>query len=506
MIVATITSAACWARFRVTHGPSSHDNHRDFSGAEQGKVFPSGERRDMDTSSRSIGFLNEMTENHMKRGNTDGIRRWLSILACVMVITMSFGAPVSAQDAEAQPTQDPAQLVPNDPTAPQDNAQEPEDVSTPEPTVTTGDAPAETTEESADTPSNQPRLAERAEDGAGPGAPAVLAHGLAYVSGDDVVWQVRELEVPEIEDATSDTTDEAVLLQRDGSTIVRNDATGKRAIMHPGEAYFRASDDPYTVMSEDSGSIAWMYELVAPDDVDLDAFYESPVIEDLNEGVYDMMLTRYVLQPGESADMPDHNGAGLLMVTSGEATVDMGGELTLLGGGDGQSLQGDTMVSNEGDRPVVLVYVYLGEEVSDASAGAPQGPTDATATTTEGSDGTDGTTTTTDDGSGTLQEETDPATDTQEAAEATGEFLTAINVTADADIYLVITVDGLTVFDGTLPAGASSGPVTGSVFEVYTSSGINTNFTNACGETFKMGYEEGEVTYTLAANEDSCAP
>jgi hypothetical protein len=421
-----------------------------------------------------------------------------------MVITMSFGAPVSAQDAEAQPTQDPAQLVPNDPTAPQNNAQE-ENVATPEPTVTTGDAQPEPTEESADTSANQPRLAERAEDGAGPGAPAVLAHGLAYVSGDDVVWQVRELEVPEVQDATSDTSDEAVLLQRDGATIVRNDATGKRAIMHPGEAFFRASDDPYTVMTEDSGAITWMFELVDPDDVDLDAFYESPVIEDLDEGVYDMMLTRYVLQPGESADMPDHNGAGLLMVTSGEATVDMDGDLTLLGGGDGQTLQGDTMVSNEGDRPVVFVFVYLGEEVGDASAGAPQGPTTATATTTEGSDGTDGTTST-DDGSGTLQEETDTTTDTQTAAEATGEFLTAINVTADADIYLVITVDGLTVFDGTLPAGASSGPVTGSVFEVYTSSGVNTNFTNACGEYFKMGYEEGEVTYTLTANAESCAP
>lgn len=444
----------------------------------------------------------------MKRGNTDGIRRWLSILACVMVITMSFGAPAYAQETEAQPTQDPAQLVPNDPTAPQDNEQEPADTeTTPE---ATEEPAAEPTEEAQQQTSNssQPRLAERAEDAAGPGAPAVLAHGLAYVSGDDVVWQVREVEVPTVDNAKSDSSDEAILLQRDGATIVRNDATGKRALMNPGEAFFRASDDPYTVVAEDDGSVVWWFELVDPDEVDLDAFYESPVIGDVDEGVYDMMLTRYVLQPGESADMPDHNGAALLMPTSGEVQVDMDGELSVLGGGDGQSVSDDTMVTNEGSRPAVFVYVYLGEEVSDETAGAAQGSPNATTSTTTESDGTSGTTST--DSGDSLQEEADTTTDTQEAAPAEttedGAYVTSINVTADAEIYLTITVDGLVVFDGTLPQGASSGPVVGSVFEVYTSSGVNTNFTNACGDYFKMGYEEGEAYYTLAATESSCAP
>ncbi len=444
----------------------------------------------------------------MTRGKMDGIRKVLSITACLLVLVMSFGAPAYAQDEEPRPTEDPAQLVPNDPTAPQDNADEEE--STPEPTQ----PPADEEEEEPDAEeedsgnegsSNQPRLAERAEDAAGPGAPAVLAHGLAYMSGDDVVWQVRELEVPDVSDASSDSTDEAVLLQRDGTSIVRNDATGKRALLDPGEAYFRAADDPYTVMTEGSGSIIWHFELVDPDDVALDAFYESPVIEDVDEGVYDMMLTRYVLQPGESADLPDHNGAGMVMVTSGEVRVDMDGDLSALESGDGQSLQGDTMVTNDGSRPAVFAYVYLGEEVGDASAGAPQ----STATTSDDSDDSDGTEGTTGTTGDTLQGEADPAADTQEAApssDESGAFITSINVTADAEIYLVITVDGLTVFDGTLPAGSSSGPVVGSTFEVYTSSGVNTNFTNACGETFKMGYEEGEAYYSLSASAESCAP
>lgn len=451
----------------------------------------------------------------MNRGYTDAIRKWLSVLACVMVITLAFGAPVSAQDAEAQPTEDPAQLVPNDPTAPQDDeeaetspeaTEAPAEDPTAEPEETTTD---ESDEGTTQTTTSQPRLAERAEDAAGPGAPAVLAHGLAYVSGDDVVWQVRQFDVPDVDDAGPDSSDEAVLLQRDGTSVVRNDVTGKRSLMNPGEAYFRASDDSYTVMSEDDESVIWWFELVDPDDVDLDAFYESPIIGDLDEGVFDMMLTRYVLQPGESADMPDNSGAGLLMVTSGEIQVDMDGDLSVLGSGDGQSLSDDTLVTNDGTRPAVFVYVYLGEEVGDATAGAPQGPTTTTSTsTTTESDGTSGTTST--DTGESLQDETDTTADTQQAAPSQptddGAYITSINVTADAEIYLTITVDGLTVFDGILPAGASSGPVVGSTFEVYTSSGVNTNFTNACGDYFKMGYEEGEAYYTLAANENSCAP
>lgn len=441
----------------------------------------------------------------MNRGNTHGVRRWLSILACALVIGMAAGAPVYAQNEQAEPTQDPAQLVPNDPTAPQGTQGGP---STPEATVepTAQPTQAPASGSSRTTTTNQPRLAERAEDAAGPGAPAVLAHGLAYASGDDLVWQVREIAVPNVDDARAQTADEAILLQRDGTTVIRNNATGKRALMHPGEAFFRASQDSYTMMTEDTESTLWWFELVDPDKVDLDAFYESPVLDRVDEGVYDMMMTRYVLQPGESADMPDNSGAGMLMVTSGEIQVDVDGDLSALSSGDGQSVPNNTLVSNEGTRPAVFVYVYLGEKVSDATAGAAQGSANATTDTAGTSDGTSGSTSTSSGDS--LQEQANPTTDTQQAAPTTeaGVYITSINVTADADIYLTITVDGLVVFDGTLPQGASSGPVVGTNFEVYTSSGVNTNFTNACGDYFKMGYEEGEAYYTLTASESSCAP
>jgi len=67
-------------------------------------------------------------------------------------------------------------------------------------------------------------------------------------------------------------------------------------------------------------------------------------------------------------------------------------------------------------------------------------------------------------------------------------------------------VDGIVWFDGTLPAGSWSGPMNGTTFEVYTSSGVATLFENACGTQFYMGEEPGEAYYTLVADANSCPP
>jgi len=82
--------------------------------------------------------------------------------------------------------------------------------------------------------------------------------------------------------------------------------------------------------------------------------------------------------------------------------------------------------------------------------------------------------------------------------------MTSIDVTAAEAIYVTITADGEVVFDGNLAAGDSTGYVTANTFEVYTSWGSQTVFTDACGSDFLMGYEEGETTYYLSKQPDSC--
>jgi cytoskeletal protein RodZ len=107
-------------------------------------------------------------------------------------------------------------------------------------------------------------------------------------------------------------------------------------------------------------------------------------------------------------------------------------------------------------------------------------------------------------------EEPQPTEEPEATAEPTqyvkqGEYDTTIEVTAQSDIYVSFYADGNLVFDGNLAAGESTGAIPGSSFEVYTTAGTSTLFTNGCGDEFFMAPEtNGEVTYTLNASADSC--
>jgi cytoskeleton protein RodZ len=73
----------------------------------------------------------------------------------------------------------------------------------------------------------------------------------------------------------------------------------------------------------------------------------------------------------------------------------------------------------------------------------------------------------------------------------------SIKITALADISVEVVADGVSVFNGDLAAGDTTDWFSGSSFMVFTSSGVNTQFTNDRGEVFLMGYEEGEASYDL---------
>lgn len=422
-------------------------------------------------------------------------RTLLAIIASLVVLSGSLVGSVAAQD-EPLPTQDPAELV--DPTLPQettpDATEEPEVATTPE---------AADDEEATTTVG-----AQRVDPSTTPGAPATLAHGLAYYDGDDLVWQVQSVDVPVIAEADAMVSESAVIIQRDGQSIIRNDLTGKRALLTPGEAFFVTAQDSYTLMAEDDGSTVWKYTLVDPDDVASDAFYESPTITTVRDNTYDFRLVRYVLNPGETADLPSNSGAGLVMPGAGEVTVDHGGQLSLLGldgsNGQGQMLRQPTSISNTGSESTVVFYVYLGETVTDESAAPPQ----AQVSNTSNSSGTTNVTpATTDDGSTDTgsSEGSGVVTSSSDQPEG-GPYIAQINIYAETEIWLSVTVDGVLWFDGTLPEGQWSGAMQGTVFEVYTSSGAYTLFENACGTQFYMGTEPGEAWYTLTADANSCPP
>jgi hypothetical protein len=289
-------------------------------------------------------------------------------------------------------------------------------------------------------------------------------------------------------------------LQREGDTIVRNDITGKRAKLEPGDAYFTSAGDPYTAYAGGGSAMAWSVDLVAQDAVADDAFYESPPVEGLPQGTFDLELIRFSLEPGATADLPPHNGAALILVTRGEITLTDEGDGGPLADGDGQLTFGAGSVANGGSDPAIYVLAAIGDQVEDEGPAAEPG--EPTPVVEEGS--TEATPTEGEDAAEDAAAEEPAASDGTEGDAATG--VTSIAVSADAPIYVEVVADGETAFADELDTGETTGQIAGSEFRVYTSSGISAIFTNACGDTFQMGFEEGEATYNLSANADSCPP
>jgi hypothetical protein len=211
----------------------------------------------------------------------------------------------------------------------------------------------------------------------------VIAQGLAIFDVTPAIWRVTEIEVPAAADAQSLSGDISFTLQMEGSTVIRNDVTAKRAMIEPGEAYFMSADDPYTRRAEGSGaSRAWVIEYLPADAADEDAggtvIYKSDPITEFPAGARDLELLRNVLFPGETAPFPTHEGPALLLVTSGTVVASAGAGVTPLNPGAGMLLTSDVTLSNNGGDVASYVVLAIGAAVEDSGAGAAEGTPAAT--------------------------------------------------------------------------------------------------------------------------------
>jgi hypothetical protein len=333
-----------------------------------------------------------------------------------------------------------------------------------------------------------------ASGAAGDTAPPVLAQGLIYLTGDDVIWQVREIEISGAETVTGNAR---VVLQRSGASVIRNDLTGKRTRLEPGEAYFAAASDPYTTFPDGTqASVVWIFEIATTNQVGEGAFYLSPDVPGYAEATYDFEMTRVVVADGEASEFTGGDGPSLLMLVSGSAEVTLKNDVASLKAKDGLVVDDSAIVTATGGEAVYVAFT-IGPKVADTSAAAPAA---AQAPATTGDAGT----------AETTETPGDEAAQQAAPAEATGEngaFVTSIKVGAVESIGVTLYVDGVLVFDGWLEPGQWTDFYTGSVFEVYTTSGANTSFQNTCStEPFWMDTEPGETSYVLQAGPSSCAP
>lgn len=337
------------------------------------------------------------------------------VAAAMLVTTLLGAAPVLGQEgAESTPDLD----VPIGENAGEAEssglAQDP--VVTPTPVVgsTSGELqgaePSPEAQESGAAAASQPP-AESAGNAAS--AVPVIAQGLIYLDGGDVIWQVREVELVGAGEAGPVTGNARVILQRSGVSIIRNDVTGKRARLEAGEAYFASAGDPYTAVAEgDSRSIVWVFEISNSNDVGEGAFYLSPNVAAYDEAVYDMEFSRFLLEAGESAEVPQQSGPSLLTVVTGEVSVASGDGEAALSSQDGLVVESASTVTAEGGQ-AVYVTMAVGPTVSDETAAA-AAPADAPAETPDAAatgDSAAGTTTDAAAETETQAEPTEPASD-----------------------------------------------------------------------------------------------
>lgn len=410
-----------------------------------------------------------------------GWRHAVGMATCalmIMVVTLAGGAQVVAQDTGSTPGagtlvgQEGAGLQP---------------AVTPTPVVgsTSGQlqgqppATAAATEALPSAPTGPVAAATEGDMG-----PPVLAQGLVYLTGDNVIWQVREVTLSGTESITGNAR---VIFQRAGTTIIRTDPTGKRVRLEPGEAFFAAAGDSYTTTPEgNGGSTVWVFETSNSNQVGEGAFYLSPDVAGYAEGSYDFEFTRYVVPSGGSAEFPGGVGPSLLVVVSGTAEVTLENEVAALNSRDGLVVDSSAVIGAPSGDAVVMAMT-MGPAVADDTAAAPASAPSSGAPT-GGSD----------------------AVVSSEPAPASGEggdFVTSIRVGAVEGIAVTVYADGQVAFDGWLEAGQWTDYITGSVFEVYTSSGVNTMFQNTCSaEPFWMDQTAGETSYVLSAGPSSCAP
>lgn len=339
---------------------------------------------------------------------------------------------------------------------------------------------------------------------------SVIAQGLVYLDGSSQIWQVVEQKPAAVSSAVSGTGGPTFLFQRSGATVVRNDVTGKRARLEASQGYYETAGDPYTSWADSSSSTLWNFQMVASKNVAKEAFYESPEMKGLTEGTYDLELTRFILKPGDSVQLPDHTGPALVMGFAGQINLTVSGSSGALSSGDGQLVTGNGSVSNQGNQTAGFVLVALGAKVSDQqpannatrpASTTTANPTAAATVTSNAPAANANPTIVSTAPAAPAQQSTAGATQA-----ATGSERTSIAVTAQADIYVEVTADGVMMFQGNLASGQTTGQIAGSTFTVSTSSGVNTLFTNSCGTDFYMGNEQGEATYYLQAGPESCPP
>jgi hypothetical protein len=215
----------------------------------------------------------------------------------------------------------------------------------------------------------------------------VIAQGLAVPPESASRWRVREIEPLSADEAGSLSPDFSFAYQRAGATIIRNDVTGKRTRIEPGEAYYFSADDEYTRFRDGSDpSKTLIIEFVATDastDVDGQIRFDSDAIESFPAGTYDYELYRARLDAAQKTAFPAHSGPALIFVIEGSIELTpKGGSASTLSANGGLIVDGEASITAGADGAVYIVAAF-GDRVLDPGEEPPATEAAATPEPTE---------------------------------------------------------------------------------------------------------------------------
>jgi len=215
------------------------------------------------------------------------------------------------------------------------------------------------------------------------GIAQTIAQGLAAFDGmNSGMWRITEISPKNADSAPSVTVPWfGFLYQVDGTTIVRNDETGKRARLEPGEAYFFSAGDDYTRYREETASRAWLIEVVPTDAKESDApgtvIYSTPPIGNFPSDTRDMELAGGNLANGADATVPNYEIDALLIITMGSLEVTTGEKTVTLDAPSAVPISDEVSITNSSGDAAVYAVAKIGNPVADFSGSAPADETDA---------------------------------------------------------------------------------------------------------------------------------
>jgi thrombospondin type 3 repeat protein len=221
------------------------------------------------------------------------------------------------------------------------------------------------------------------------GPDQTIAQGLAaFDEFSEGIWRITELNPLSVDKAPAVTAPYyGFLYQMDGNTIIRNNVSGKRARIEPGEAYYFSAGDSYSRYHEpDKPSRAWLVEIVPSDASDADAagtvLFKSDPIGSFPDNTRDLELVAANLMDGATAEVPDYEADALLMVTVGSIQVTAEGESPVqMDAPAALQITGKVDIENTSGDPANYLVGKIGAAVDDALPAVDAGtPTDEAAT------------------------------------------------------------------------------------------------------------------------------